>query len=205
MAVVSLTRPSGTSACVDCPARQRGMLATFAGKAGECEGRLECIALDERAELPASLFTRYAFGIVRRGVLVRERFDPSGGRTAVDVAGRGAYVPLGLARGSTGYAASRVLLCVYREANLEGLAGEGALGDLMKLSSETLERVERIAEARGRPSAAARIDALYGTLKEYLGPHGLEDLLQRDVAALLGMRTETVCRVLRARASSPIA
>jgi hypothetical protein len=179
------------------------MLAAFAGKVGECENRLECIAFDERAELPASLFTRYAFGIVRRGVLVRERFDPSGGRTAVDVAGRGAYVPLGLARGGTGYAASRVLLCVYRETNLEGLASEGGLVDLMKLASETLERVERIAEARGRATAAARIEALHDTLKECLGPHGLEDLLQRDIAALWGMRTETVCRTLRARASHP--
>lgn len=197
-----MSHACGTGACVDCPARQRGLLRALAGGAG-CSCRLSCIALDERQALPASLFTRYAFGIVRRGVLVRERFDVGGGRTAVDAAGRGSYVPLSLARGCTGYAASRVLLCVYRESSLEAIANHAELGmELMGLASETLERVERIADARGRPSAAERIDALRSALREWLGPSGFDDLRQRDVAALLGMRVETVCRTLRTRSRS---
>ncbi len=107
--------------------------------------------------------------------------------------------PLGLGRGCTGYAASRVLLCVYPQVSLDGIRAQGGLEDLMKLASETLERVERIADARGRKAAAERVDALHDTLKDWLGPCGFDDLLQRDVAALLGMRTETVCRILRAR------
>ncbi len=178
------------------------MLASLAGESGEFVSLLSCITLEERAELPANI-GRYAFGIVRRGVLVRERVDSSGARTAVDAAGRGAYVPLGLSPGCTGYAASRVLLCVYREPNLEHISGQAKLAiDLMTLASETLERVERIAEARGRARGAERIEALHEALKEWLGPHGFEDLRQRDLAALLGMRTETVCRLLRARSRS---
>ncbi len=175
------------------------MLTALVSRSLDCRIRLECVTLEARDELPASWFSRYAFGIVRRGVLVRERVDPDVGRTAVDAAGRGAYVPLGLTRGSTGYAASRVLMCVYRSASLDGLTVQDGLGDLMKLAGETLERVERIAEARGRATAAERVAALHSTLEGYFGAHAFEDLLQRDLAALLGIRTETVCRVLRRR------
>lgn len=175
------------------------MLTALVSRSPECTGRLECVTLEARDEIPASWFSRYAFAIVRRGVLVRERVDPNVGRTAIDAAGRGAYVPLGLARGVTGYAASRVLMCVYRSVSLDGLTVQDGLGDLMKLSGETLERVERIAEARGRASAADRVAALHSTLEGYFGAHTFDDLLQRDLAALLGIRSETVCRVLRRR------
>jgi hypothetical protein len=178
------------------------MLTALAGDTNYCSSKLACIAIEARAELPPTLFGRYAFGIVRRGVIVRERLDTNGARIAVDAAGRGAYVPLGRARGYAGYAACRTLLCVYREPNLDSMNGRGDLGmDLMTLASETLDRVERIADARGRSTARERVDALCSTLQECLGPHAFEQLLQRDLAALLGMRTETVCRVLRARDS----
>jgi len=175
------------------------MLTALVSRSPQCGVRLECVTLEARDEVPATWFARYAFGIVRRGVLVRERFDPDQGRTAVDAAGRGAYVPLGLTRGGTGYAASRVLMCVYPSASLDGLTVQDGLGDLMKLAGETLERVERIAEARGRATAADRVAALHNTLEGCFGAHAFEDLLQRDLAALLGIRTETVCRVLRKR------
>jgi hypothetical protein len=175
------------------------MLLNLAGGAEHGPGAVATLTLEPRMEVPHGVFGHYAFGIVRRGLIIRERIDAEGARTAVDVAGRGAYVPLDRAQGYAGYAASRTLLCVYREAALEEMSAQAECGmDLMKLARETLERVERIADARGRPSAAERIDALCEMLRECVGAHA-EDLLQRDFAALLGMRTETVCRIMRVR------
>lgn len=153
--------------------------------------------------IPAALSSRHAFGIVRRGTLIRQRLHPSGDHTAIDVAGPGAYVPLASSPGGGGYAASRVLLCVYPEAHFKVPVDQGQLAiDLMQLTSETLARVECIAEVRGRPAAAERLSALSAALTSWQGPDAPKNLLQRDLAALLGMRNETVCRVLRAQARS---
>jgi hypothetical protein len=162
---------------------------------------LQCVTVEARAAVPPGLFAGHAFGIVRRGVLIRQRDQPEGAPTALDVAGPGAYVPLASSPGGAGYAAARVLLCVYPEARVAAGPDQERLAcDLLQLLAETLARVERLAEARGRPSAAERLVALLGALGEWLGPEAGKNLLQRDLAALLGMRNETVCRLLRADA-----
>jgi DNA-binding MarR family transcriptional regulator len=62
--------------------------------------------------------------------------------------------------------------------------------------------MERLAEARGRASAAAKVGALLCTLAQTLRP-GQDDgrvpseFLQRDLAGLLSIRHESVCRVMR--------
>jgi hypothetical protein len=170
-------------------------------KGGRC--RLRCIEIEEREAISTGVSSRHAFGIVRRGTLIRQRRHSSGDHTAVDVAGPGAYVPLASAPGSGGYACSRVLLCVYPEPHYEVPVDQGQLAiDLMRLANETLARVEHIADARGRPAAAERLSALSEALPGWLGPEAPKNLRQRDLAALLGMRTETVCRVGRANARS---
>jgi hypothetical protein len=161
--------------------------------------RLTCLTFEEREELPPSLFTRHAFGIVRRGLLIRQRCQPSGEHTAIDAAGPGGYVPLSSSPGSAGYASSRVLLCVYPTPRFSSVPGEEQTAlDLLRLLEETLARVERLAEARGQASAAERLRVLSEALTEWLGPQASEHLLQSDMAALLGIRKETVCRLLRA-------
>ena len=81
-----------------------------------------------------------------------------------------------------------------------GIRGTHPQDLTLQLAEESLERVERIAEAGRASSAAGRVDALRAIVGEYLGPHGAEGLLQRDLAALLGMRIETVSRARRASA-----
>ena len=187
---------------MDCPIRRRGFAQALVGGSDSSRCSLISVAVEEREVLPPGLFNNHAFGLVRRGVLVRERTHPSGARIAIDAAGPGAYVPLAGSVGCTGYAASRVLLCVYPEPVYTPEPGEEQLtADLNCLLRETLERVECIIEASRRASAEERVDAVMETLTAWLGAGAPEKLLQRDLAALVGMRVETVCRVLRVRAA----
>jgi CRP-like cAMP-binding protein len=180
------------------------MLAELMGDAEDRACRLSCVAVEEREAVPQSLFERHAFGIVRRGILIRQRSDGARTLTAIDASGPGAWVPLASAPGTSAYAATRVLLCVHPQRRFDGIAGHPeATLELLRLAQETLERVERIAEARNRGSATERIAALHSALSVWLGPRGVDGLLQRDIAALLGMRAETVCRVLKARSRLP--
>jgi len=72
--------------------------------------------------------------------------------------------------------------------------------DLVHVQADALERVERLADARGRSSAARRVAALLCVLADKLGaprqPNRVSGLKQRDMAALLCMRHETFCRAL---------
>lgn len=168
---------------------------------------LQCVAVEDRAQLPPEWFERYAFGIVRRGVVVRERVSgPTGERTAVDAAGPGAYLPLRSGRtrdASGGYAASRVLLCLYPRPTFEPAAhGSEAASDLLGLQGDAIERLERIADARGRASGPEKVAAMLEVLGETVtqrdgSPRLLSNLQQRDLAALLQLRPETVSRALR--------
>jgi hypothetical protein len=60
--------------------------------------------------------------------------------------------------------------------------------------------MERLADARARPGAAAKIAALLCALSDTLRPGSSRipaEFLQRDLAGLVSIRHESVCRVLR--------
>lgn len=196
-------RPVPWTACPDCPLAHRGLLGAFLGKPGtSCA--LQSVTVEARDDLPSLWFERYAFGIVRRGVVLRQRLEPDGRRTAVDAAGPGALVPLRCSRDEAraGHAACRVLLCVYPEAKLAASYAKDTLEDLLELTQQAVDRLEGIASARGRGSSAEKVSALLDILADALphrhgGPRRELPLTQRDLAELLHMRPETVCRSLR--------
>ena len=196
-------RQAYPAACPDCPGPRLELLESLVG-ATRSECLLETGSVAARAPLPAAWSTRYEFGIVRRGVIIRQRLDASGRATAVDAAGAGCLLPLRSAgRAVAGYAAidSMVCLCPTSTAK-RTLVKDTRLGaDLLQLQSDALERIERIAHARGRPSARARVAALLCALADCLSPPRQRECLpaglqQRDLAALVGVRHETLCRVL---------
>jgi CRP-like cAMP-binding protein len=192
--------------CPDCLVARRGMLSAILGGAAAGPCLLQSYTLEARAELPRHWFERYAFAIVRRGVVVRQRVDPSGERVSVDAAGPGSFLPLRLAGGpetSAGYAASRLIVCIYPYESIDAdVADEKTLRDLFGLQQQALDRLERIAAARGRHSAVDQVHALLDALRSTMaplregGPRPI-DLSQRDMALLLRLRPETVCRALR--------
>ena len=196
--------PAFQSACPDCPAARQDVFAELVGVAkGDCA--FHCPAVEPRSPVPERWFETYGLGLVRRGVLIRQRVDPQGRASAIDAAGPGCVFPLRDWRGpssASGYAATRLLVCLLPQDRLETSLTDrqdSAL-DLVRLQSEAMERLERITEARGRSSAESRVAALMCALADTLSPPRNRDritgLQQRDIAALLSMRHETVCRVL---------
>lgn len=194
------------SACLECPAAHQNAFPELVGNApGACA--FLRLSLEPRAPIPGRWYGTYTMGLIRRGVLIRQRVDSLGRASAIDAAGPGCLVPLGEARGTVavgGYAATRVLVCVVPTGVLERSvrSDEATAPDLIRLQMEALERVERIADARGRTTVDERVAALLIALTETLAPARSEvvipsGLQQRDMAALLGVRHESVCRSIR--------
>lgn len=196
--------------CPDCPALHDGTVfgALLPTRPGTCAFR--CASLAAREAIPQR-WLEYGFGLVRRGVLIRQRVDGSGRATAIDAAGPGCLFPLAPWGGPSavaaaavfGYAAIDSLVCLCPSETLRAAAGGDATlaMDLARLQRLALERVERIAEARGRSKAAARIASTLGALADTLSPGRTceqlpADLQQKDIAALSAVRHEAVCRVL---------
>lgn len=190
--------------CPDCPARRADVLGALVdAKNGKCA--LRCVFVPARQALPPRWFGTYGLALVRRGVIVRQRLDASGSATAVDALGPGSATPLPEASEGTsgGYAADEALVCLVPKPALRSVVDAGAptAGEVLGLHLSALERVERIAEARARPTAQARVAALLCILADHLAPPRRLDripssLQQRDLAALLAMRHESVCRAL---------
>ncbi|MCS6799702.1 MAG: helix-turn-helix domain-containing protein [Myxococcota bacterium] len=185
----------------DCPARLAGVLEPLVGPCPQ-QCRLRCVRLEPREPFPESWSHSYAFGLVRRGVLLRGRPNACGAMTLVDAVGAGSLLPLG-GCASSGIAAGRALVCLATHATVEHARerGVGVDRDLVRLQSLALTRLERILDARARPSAEASVAALLATLADTLQPQRRRQVLpsslqQRDMAALLGLRHETVCRAL---------
>lgn len=172
------------------------------------ESAFDSLAVEARSALPATWLSRYSFAVVRRGYLIRQRADPAGRATAVDAVGPGACFPLdrtlatyGGAR-VLGYAVTRSLVCLCDNETLErGLTDGGTTAlQTFQLQSEAIARMERLADARARPGAAAKIAALLCALADTLRPGSGRipaEFLQRDLAGLVSIRHESVCRVLR--------
>lgn len=200
--------PAGLVKCPDCPVARRQVLTELLPDAPTPCG-LRRLSVDARAPIPFWLLANEAFALVRRGVIIRQRADVHGGVVSVDIAGPGAYLPLGSHAASSGsvpagYAATDVLLCVYAEtASNRQLAclATPTLLELQRLQLEALERVERIADARSRSTVARRVAALLCVLADTLSPPRsrcvIPALYLRDLAGLLDTRHESLCRELR--------
>lgn len=197
--------PEFQSACPDCPAARKDAFAELVGlEKGDCA--FHCVSVESRSTIPPRWFESYGIGMVRRGVLIRQRLDSQGRTSAIDAVGPGCVFPLRDRRGpsaNAGYAANRLLVCLMPDQHLEVALQEKieAAQDLVRLQCEAIERLERITEARGRSGAASRVAALLCALADTVSPEHRRDrtpdgVQQRDLAALLGIRHETVCRVL---------
>jgi CRP-like cAMP-binding protein len=175
-------------------------------------GGFDSLAMEARSPLPASWLSRYSFAIVRRGFLVRQRTDHAGRTTAIDAVGPGCCFPLDHALTKngespiSGYAVTRALVCLCDHETLETGLTEGGMNAVQvhKLDGEAIARMERLADARGRPGAASKVAALLCTLADTLRPGAQNgeavvpgEFLQRDLANLLSIRHESVCRAMR--------
>jgi hypothetical protein len=180
-----------------------GLLADVGG-----ETTFDSLAVEARSALPATWLARYAFAAVRNGFLIRQRADPSGRATAVDAVGPGSCFPLDRSLAAyggarvLGYAVTRSQVCLCDSETLErGVIEGGPVAlHIHQLQSETIARMERLADARARPGAAAKVAALLCALADTLCPGAGRipaEFLQRDLAGLVSIRHESVCRVLR--------
>lgn len=183
-------------ACPDCPALRAGVLEQFLPTATEpCGFRVATVG--ERETIPHAWFGKYSLGLVRRGIIVRQRVDEHGTATAIDVIGPGGAILLDDTSGtSSGYAAANAMVCLCPK-----ILGRNIEGDLVKLQTAALERMDRLADARNRPNARARVAALLAALSEVLMPSRTLDVIpaqlqRRDLAALLALRHESVSRAL---------
>lgn len=194
------------AACPDCPATRLGVFESLIVDGGTCQFR--CVALPARQPVPGGWFSTYRVGLVRRGVLIRQRIDRQGRVTSVDAAGPGCMFVLtdpgdfASASVATGYAATDLRICLCsRETLTESLGEPGVSRDMIRMQDAALERVERLADARGRTTAESRVAAVLCTLADTLSPPRQRDRIpadfqQRDIANLAGIRHETVCRML---------
>jgi CRP-like cAMP-binding protein len=201
-----VAKACGAQHCVGCPAAARGLLEGLLGESAEACG-FDSLAIEPRSPLPPAWLSRYSFAMVRRGYLIRQRTDAAGRTTAIDAVGPGCCFPLDKGDGNiSGYALTRALVCLSDEDTLRRglLEGGPSAADVHQLDSEAIVRLERLADARGRPGAAGKVAALLCTLADTLRANGQPaatriplEFLQRDLAALLSIRHESVCRVMR--------
>jgi len=180
------------------------LLSQLVGE-GQERCAFRCLFVGARQPLPPRWFGSYGLAFVRRGIVVRQRVDSHGSATAVDAVGPGGAMLLseGGDASSSGYAADDVLLCLCPRRTLRATIDAGAPGSsqIVELHAASLDRVERIAAARCRATAVARVAGLLCVLADTLSPPRRltripAALQQRDLAALLSMRHESVCRAL---------
>jgi CRP-like cAMP-binding protein len=187
-----------TRSCPDCPANRARLLEPLVERESGCAFR--CLSVGARQALPARWHQEHGLALVRRGIVVRQRVDVQGRSTAIDVAGPGSVIPLGLGDEATAYACNDVMLCLCPTGAVDDALDGGLARDVVKAQSAVLARVERIAEARGRASTTARVAGLVLAITDTLTPVRLEAvpaaIQQRDLAALLATRHESVCRAI---------
>jgi|SRR5581483_5323167 len=179
-------------ACPDCPAF--GVCAPtelLPGPTNACA--FESLRIDARTPLPDRWHGDATLALVRRGIVVRQRVDARGRVATVDAAGIGSVIPIDEG-GARIWAVTDAVLCL-----LPRDAGDG--WDVTKLVRAVLDRVERIAEARGRSSSVSRAAALLCVLADTLTPTPRAlvpaDLPQRMMASLAGLRQESICRAFK--------
>lgn len=196
------------AACPDCPGARLGRLQEIVG-ATKHTCAFETVTVEARAYVPPGWGDRYAFGLVRRGVVVRQRADTAGRAIAVDAAGPGCLfaieepVPQSTESVPCDYAATDVIACLLPRSAFEHALGstDNVSRELIQLQQDSMRRVERITQARGASTVRERVASLLCVLADTLSPPRRRERLpaglqQRDLARLLGVRHETLCRVL---------
>ncbi len=196
----------GSSLCPDCPVHRLEILASMTPPRAPCAFR--CVSVRSREALPARWFKDFGLGVVRRGIIVRQRVDAHGRAIAVDAVGAGGLVPLamGVRDGdASGYAIGDALLCACTPDTARAWmdADPQIPRDVLQLHTQALERIERLADARGRATVLERVAAMLLALAGELSPLRRADVVsadvqQSDLAALVSARQETVCRALGA-------
>lgn len=201
-------------ACPDCPARRIRMLEALVDQPTGCVMR--CLAVDARQPLPVRWRGEYSLALVRRGVVIRQRVDPAGRAAAIDIAGPSSALPIAALTddGAAAYAVDDVMLCLASPESLDvalaqdherhrarGAAEGSFTKDLVLAQAAMRERVERIAEARTRSAALSRVACLLSAIADTLSPAARLSTIpsaiqQRDLAALVALRHESVCRSL---------
>jgi CRP-like cAMP-binding protein len=194
--------------CIGCPAQRMNVFESLVhGGRGWCQ--MPSIALQARQVLPATWQTEYAYAFVRRGFVVRQINDENGDTSSVDVAGPGcllttaALPPLHSRVAISGYAANDALICALSVRVVENVVSGGGdhVRELVALLGASARRVEMISYARSQKDAARAVASLLLTLSSCLAPPAVlstipNGLQQRDLAALLGIRHETMSRVI---------
>lgn len=196
--------------CPDCPMSRIGVLAALIPpQVGICAFR--CLSVRARAPLPMRWFEEFGLGVVRRGIVLRQRIDAHGRATVIDAVGAGGLVPLGMAVGGDedatmgAYAVNDVLLCAGPADAFRTAMDSNSQTprDVLQLHAQALHRMERLVHARGRMTVIERVAAMLAALVDCLSPLRKTDVIsadvhQADLAALVSARQETVCRALRA-------
>lgn len=190
------------NACIDCPSVRTGC---FEGQLSD--GATPCRfvkgTIAARAQVPTNWAERYAFALVRRGVVIRTRATADGPSVAIDCAGPGAVLPFPVGAVEVGYAATDVLVCLYEREGLEHTLASDPVASREVYDGfvAALDRVERLAEARGQPKADERVARVISVVADTLSPPVRREQLpsglqQRDLARLAGVRHESFCRIL---------
>jgi CRP-like cAMP-binding protein len=189
--------------CPDCPSTRAGLLEPLVERATGCAFR--CLSVEARQPFPARWRGEFSLALVRRGIIVRQRVDLQGRATAIDIAGPGSALPIGPAEddGAAAYAVDDAMLCLCPSNVMEGAVdgGRQEARDVVRAQASMMVRIERIAEARSRATSTARVAGMLLAIADTLSPwHRLEivpaAIQQRDLAALLALRHESVCRSL---------
>jgi CRP-like cAMP-binding protein len=176
-------------------------------RAGICAFR--CLSVRARAPLPPRWFKEFSLGVVRRGIVIRQRLDAHGRAIAVDAVGAGGLVPMAMAASggddASGYAVNDALICAVPTESMRASMDldPQTARDLVRLHAQSIDRMERLADARGRMTVVERVAATVLALTDTLSPLRrteaiTADLQQADLAMLVSARQETVCRALRA-------
>lgn len=196
------------AACPDCPGARLDTLEALVGATKETCA-FDTVRLDSRSFAPRRWGEHYAFGLVRRGVFIRQRVGPDGAAVAVDAAGPGCLFPISSGEEpplstSCDYAATDVVVCLCRRpAASEALTTQTSGAEILELERSALARVERLVQARGAPTVKKKVSLLLLALADTLAPPRRRECLpsalqQRDMAKLVGIRHETFCRALTA-------
>ncbi len=198
----------GSSLCPDCPMTRLDVLASMIPPStGTCAFR--SLAVRARDPLPPRWFKEFGLGVVRRGIVFRQRLDAHGRAIAVDAVGAGGLLPLGMAIGGgedanvSGYAVTDVLICACpKDAIRASMDVDRQIPrDVVRLQAQAIDRMEGLVDARGRMTVIERVAAMICALVDKLSPFRQTDVIppdlhQSDLAALVSARQETVCRAL---------
>jgi CRP-like cAMP-binding protein len=185
-------------ACPDCPAfRVRAPSQLLPGPTSECA--FESLRIDARSPLPDRWHDGAALALVRRGIVVRQRVDSRGRVVTIDAAGIGSVVPVDTT-GARLWAVSDAVLCLLPPTGAEIWSRRNG-ADVVGMLRVVLDRVERLAEVRGRSTSIARTALLFCVLGDTLTPTPRSfipaEIPQRTMAAIAGLRQESVCRAIK--------